>query len=45
MPKAIASGMARVDETRPAITSMRAVAMLKIGVRDEVDFESMRFTY
>jgi hypothetical protein len=45
MPKAIASGMARVDETRPAIRSARAVAMLKIGVRDEVDFESMRFTF
>jgi hypothetical protein len=44
MPNAIASGMATVEEIRPAMMSARAVAAPRTGMRDEVDVESMQFT-
>jgi hypothetical protein len=45
MPNAIASGIATVDETRPAKMSVRAAATPGIDARGEADVESMRFTY
>jgi hypothetical protein len=45
MPNAIASGMATVDETRPAKMSLRVAATPETHARDEADVESMRFTY
>src|SRR4051795_6412546 len=42
MPKAIESGIATLEEIKPAITSRPAVSMPKTDVRDEVRFECMR---
>ncbi len=45
MPKAIASGMATVEDTRPATTSPRTVATLNVAASDASGFASIPVTY